>query len=214
MQPGFDRPRRTAQDARHVRQRSVLKKAQQDDRADVFPAAGRRIPAAGWKFRSGPRLPPVTVPATGTFSCRAARSSRSKTGSQCQRQRPGAGAPRPFLAPMQQNGVEPGGKPATLIVARQAFPGLNKGFGHQVFRRADDRPHSATAWRSKRVWNGSGQTAKRLRVPARARARDSPALKDFEPVIRNVHLCINPRRPRKGSKIFAPNWQPGNVPTR
>ena len=53
-----------------------------------------------------------------------------------QRNRP---APRPadgFPVAMQENGIKPGGQPARLIVARQAFPGLDQRFRNEVFGRA------------------------------------------------------------------------------
>jgi len=117
-----------------------------------------------------------------------------------QRQGPGAGAPGHFLPAMEQDGVEPGGEPAAFIIALQALPGFHKGFRDKVFRHAEiarQRGGLAEEAGLERL----GQTAKRRRVPGTRAPEKFAGGGGLYPVVGDGHLCINPRRAGKGSRI-------------
>jgi hypothetical protein len=104
---------------------------------------------------------------------------------------------------MQQNGVEPCGKPATLIVAIQAFPSFDQGFGNQVLGRAqiarqrDGLPQEAGLERR-------GHKAKRRRIPGACAPEKFAGGGCFSPVVGEEHHTINPRGAGKGSSFNVP----------
>jgi hypothetical protein len=100
---------------------------------------------------------------------------------------------------MEQDGVEPGGKSAALIVAGQTFPGFDEGFGNEVFRHAD------IARQRDRLPEKAGlerfdQLAKRRRIPGAGARQKFAGRGCFDPFVADDHLYINPRGMEKGSK--------------
>jgi len=183
---------------RHVRQRCILEKSQQDDLPMLFRQTTDTGAQAGGGFVAGRVFRRRRFRRRNSFlPCHNIVALKNRQPGQ--RHRSGTRAAPPFLVAVQQYGVEPGRKPAALIVVRQTFPGLDECFGNEIFRGAEiARKRGGLSQQARLQW--LRQKAKRLRIPgARAFERFS-GVNYFDPVIRNVHLCINPRRSRKGSK--------------
>jgi hypothetical protein len=117
-----------------------------------------------------------------------------------------------FSQKLRNEGIESHG----VFTMRQMITCEGAGHESMVELRLIERSRLASPDKSRQTQNGKKgkgrsrlaqqarlqwlrQAAKRLRIP-RAGARESfPGLDCFDPVIRNIHLPINPRRGQKGS---------------
>src|SRR3954463_14190722 len=87
---------------------------------------------------------------------------------------------------VQQNGIEPCGKPTTLVVIGQALPGLHQSFRNQVLRRACVATKGYALPKQPAVQR-LYQLAKRCGVSLPGLSQERGRVLQFNPLFRDKH---------------------------